>query len=109
MHLRTRDPKEALELLRARDRQHVFLEGGPRLAASFLAAGLVDEVVAYLAPALLGSGANAVGDLGISTIQGALRLRLQDVATIGNGEDANVRLTMTPARTRPGASQEERI
>ncbi|MEO5653576.1 MAG: bifunctional diaminohydroxyphosphoribosylaminopyrimidine deaminase/5-amino-6-(5-phosphoribosylamino)uracil reductase RibD [Marmoricola sp.] len=109
VHLRTRDPKEALELLRARDRQHVFLEGGPRLAASFLAAGLVDEVVAYLAPALLGSGANAVGDLGISTIQGALRLRLQDVATIGNGEDANVRLTMTPARTRPGASQEERI
>ena len=33
-----------------RDRQHVFLEGGPHLAAAFLRADLVDEVVAYVAP-----------------------------------------------------------
>ena len=44
----------------------VWLEGGPTLAAAFLRAGLVDEVVAYLAPALLGSGPAAVGDLGIT-------------------------------------------
>ena len=36
VHLRTRDPHEALAELYARDRQHVFLEGGPTLAAAFL-------------------------------------------------------------------------
>ena len=57
VHLRTRDPREALATLFARDRQHVFLEGGPTLARAFLDAGLVDEVVAYVAPMLLGAGA----------------------------------------------------
>ena len=50
VHLRTRDPKEALAELFARDRQHVFLEGGPTLAAAFWSAGFVDEVVTYVAP-----------------------------------------------------------
>ena len=45
LHLRTRDPDAVLAELpySALDRQHVFLEGGPTLAAAFLKAGLVDE------------------------------------------------------------------
>jgi diaminohydroxyphosphoribosylaminopyrimidine deaminase / 5-amino-6-(5-phosphoribosylamino)uracil reductase len=92
--LQTRDPHEALERLHALDRRHVFLEGGPRLAAAFVEAGLVDEVVAYVAPALLGAGTSAVGDLGITTIADTLRLRINDVTTVGTGTEANVRLTM---------------
>src|SRR5207247_10879756 len=38
----------------------VLLEGGATLAGSFLAAGLVDRVVAYLAPTLLGAGTAAL-------------------------------------------------
>ena len=92
LHLRTRDPRVALEELFARDRQHVFLEGGPTLAAAFLRAGLVDEVVTYVAPMLLGAGRNAVGDLGITTISDALHLRVEDVTVL----DDNVRLRMRP-------------
>ena len=44
------------------------------MAAAFWRAGLVDEVLAYLAPALLGSGPAAVGTLGIDTIAGLARL-----------------------------------
>jgi diaminohydroxyphosphoribosylaminopyrimidine deaminase/5-amino-6-(5-phosphoribosylamino)uracil reductase len=54
-------------------------------------------VVAYVAPMLLGAGLACVGDLGISTIADALHLQLLDVATLGTGRDANVRLTMAPA------------
>jgi diaminohydroxyphosphoribosylaminopyrimidine deaminase/5-amino-6-(5-phosphoribosylamino)uracil reductase len=90
LHLRTRDPRAALEELYARDRQHVFLEGGPTLAAAFLRAGLVDEVVTYVAPMLLGAGRNAVGDLGITTISDALHLQVDDVTVLGD----NVRLRM---------------
>ncbi len=98
LHLRTRDPHAALKELFARDRQHVFLEGGPTLAAAFLRAGLVDEVVTYVAPMLLGAGRNAVGDLGITTISDALHLRVEDVTVL----DDNVRLLMRP-HTEPEA------
>jgi diaminohydroxyphosphoribosylaminopyrimidine deaminase/5-amino-6-(5-phosphoribosylamino)uracil reductase len=100
LHLRTRDPGAALRALFARDRQHVFLEGGPTLAAAFLSAGLVDEVVAYVAPMLLGAGRSAVADLGIPTISEALHLSVSDVTVLeplAEGDDTNVRLTMTPS------------
>jgi diaminohydroxyphosphoribosylaminopyrimidine deaminase/5-amino-6-(5-phosphoribosylamino)uracil reductase len=96
VHLRTRDPHAALAELFARDRQHVFLEGGPTLAAAFLAAGLVDEVVAYVAPMLLGGGRPAVADLGITSIADAWHFPVVDVRVLDghDGEDTNVRLTM---------------
>ncbi|WP_310963315.1 bifunctional diaminohydroxyphosphoribosylaminopyrimidine deaminase/5-amino-6-(5-phosphoribosylamino)uracil reductase RibD [Nocardioides terrisoli] len=97
VRLRTHDPRAALAQLFDLDRRHVFLEGGPTLAASFLVAGLVDEVVTYVAPILLGAGRSAVGDLGISTIADALHLTVTDVTTLGTGADTNVRITMEPA------------
>ena len=98
VHLQTRDPREALGSLFERDCQHVFLEGGPTLAAAFFDAGLVDEVVAYIAPMLLGAGSAAVGDLGIGTIADARRLDVTDVTVLGSGHDTNVRLTMAPRK-----------
>lgn len=99
VQLRTRDPKTALAELYARGRQHVFLEGGPTLAAAFLRAGLVDEIVGYVAPMLLGAGRSAVADLGVTTIADALRPRVTDVTVLaaGEGDQPNVRLTLTPA------------
>ena len=98
LHLRTRDPETALKTLFARDRQHVFLEGGPTLAAAFLRAGLVDEIVAYVAPMLLGAGQQAVADLGITTIADAFRPVVTDVTVLDglDGEQPNVRITMEP-------------
>lgn len=104
--LATRDPREALAELYARDRRHVFLEGGPTLAAAYLRAGLVDEVVAYVAPTFLGAGRSAVGELGITTMAEALQLRVEDVTVFGSGAETNVRLTMTPARR--GGNEEKR-
>ena len=89
--LPTRDPAEALAALFGREIRHVWLEGGPTLAAAFLRAGLVDEVVTYLAPALLGSGPAAVGDLGIPSIDRTLRLTVRDVRTLG--PDLRIRAT----------------
>lgn len=94
VRLITREPAEALDTLFARGTRHVWLEGGPTLGAAFLRAGLVDEVVAYVAPALLGGGVAAVADLGIRTIDEALRLELDDVTRVGS----DVRLTMKGPR-----------
>jgi diaminohydroxyphosphoribosylaminopyrimidine deaminase/5-amino-6-(5-phosphoribosylamino)uracil reductase len=81
--LATHDPAQALKVLNEQEIHHVWLEGGATVAAAFLEAGLVDEVIAYIAPALLGAGLPALGDLGIRTIDQALRLTAHEVTTIG--------------------------
>src|SRR4051812_47480698 len=82
VHLRTRDPEQALKELSERDRQHVFFEGGPKLAGAFVRAGLVDEVVAYVAPMLLGDGTSAVQGLDIATIDAAIHFDVVDVEAL---------------------------
>ena len=72
----------------------VLLEGGPTLAGAFVRAGLVDRVVGYVAPALLGAGPAALADAGAGTISAAHRLVLDDVTR--TGED--VRLTLRRER-----------
>lgn len=92
LQLATHDPAEVLATLHARGIHRVLLEGGPTVSAAFLAAGLVDEVVAYIAPALLGAGPSVTADLGITTIADAVRLLPTDVTVLG----ADVRITARP-------------
>jgi diaminohydroxyphosphoribosylaminopyrimidine deaminase/5-amino-6-(5-phosphoribosylamino)uracil reductase len=67
------------ELARLADEgvQSLLLEGGPTLAASFLAAGLVDKLLLFVAPTLSGSGPHFLGDF-----DGPLQLRFADVEHI---------------------------
>lgn len=60
-----------------------LLEGGPMLAGAFLRERLVDRVVAYLAPKLLGAGIAALGPAGIDTIADAIDLEITDVTRVG--------------------------
>jgi diaminohydroxyphosphoribosylaminopyrimidine deaminase / 5-amino-6-(5-phosphoribosylamino)uracil reductase len=90
---RAQDPAELLAELFDRDVRRVLLEGGPTLAAAFLRAGLVDEAVVHLAPTLLGAGPSLVGDLGISTMAGALSLRIVDLIPMGGDVQIRVRPT----------------
>ena len=78
------DLRALLTTLHERQAHVVLLEGGPTLAGAFLAAGLVDQVVGYLAPALLGAGAAALGPAGVGTIEDAHRLTITDYARVGD-------------------------
>jgi len=71
LHLPTREPAEALEQLFDAGVRHLMVEGGSRILSAFLSAGLVDELILYLAPTLLGSGTAALEDLGIGTLADA--------------------------------------
>ncbi|WP_394551089.1 bifunctional diaminohydroxyphosphoribosylaminopyrimidine deaminase/5-amino-6-(5-phosphoribosylamino)uracil reductase RibD [Agromyces sp. MMS24-JH15] len=73
-----------LAALARRGIRSVFVEGGPTLATSFLAAGLVDELLVYLAPVLIGGPRLAVGDLGVPAIADAHRLELAAVERLGD-------------------------
>jgi len=90
--LPTHDPAEVLRQLDDHQIRHLWLEGGPTLAAAFVRAGLVDQIVAYVAPAVLGSGFSAIGDLGAESIGQLRRFNLADITRFGD----DVRLTLTP-------------
>jgi diaminohydroxyphosphoribosylaminopyrimidine deaminase/5-amino-6-(5-phosphoribosylamino)uracil reductase len=67
----------------------VFVEGGARVAASFLKAGVVDKVESFVAPLLIGGdGRNAVESYGVQALPEAIRL--QDVRTERLGDDTHV-------------------
>lgn len=81
--LDTAVPRFALKALFDRGVRHVLLEGGPTLAGAFVEARCVDEVIAYLAPKLLGAGPAALGDAGISAIAQAVTLEVDTVSRVG--------------------------
>jgi diaminohydroxyphosphoribosylaminopyrimidine deaminase/5-amino-6-(5-phosphoribosylamino)uracil reductase len=81
--LDTAVPRFALKALYDRGVRHVLLEGGPTLAGAFVEAHCVDEVIAYLAPTLLGAGPSALGHAGIETIGEAVTLDVDTVTRLG--------------------------
>lgn len=64
LELRSGPLATELAALAAEDVQSLLLEGGPTLAAAFLAEGLVDKVMLFVAPVIAGSGPPLVGPLG---------------------------------------------
>jgi diaminohydroxyphosphoribosylaminopyrimidine deaminase/5-amino-6-(5-phosphoribosylamino)uracil reductase len=68
----------------------VHVEAGFKLNGSLVAAGLVDELLVYIAPKLLGESARGMFNLpGVERLADARRLRLTDVTRIG--EDVRLR------------------
>ncbi len=66
------DPASALELLHGHGIGSLLVEGGSGLLTAFLRTGLYDRLSAFIAPLLLGTGVEAVGNLGISRVGEAL-------------------------------------
>jgi diaminohydroxyphosphoribosylaminopyrimidine deaminase/5-amino-6-(5-phosphoribosylamino)uracil reductase len=63
LELRSGPLEEELGTLAAEGVQSLLLEGGPTLATAFLAAGLVDKLLLFVAPVLAGEGPHMLGDL----------------------------------------------
>ena len=67
------------------DVQYLFIEGGARTAASFLAADLVDRLLVYRAPIVIGGGMTGIGDIGLASLTDAHgRWRLSDRRQLGS-------------------------
>ncbi len=78
------DPVDMMQKLAARGLTRVFCEGGGSLAASLLAAGLVDEVVGFTAGVMLGAeGTPSIGAMGLDHLADAPRFELAESQRIG--------------------------
>jgi diaminohydroxyphosphoribosylaminopyrimidine deaminase/5-amino-6-(5-phosphoribosylamino)uracil reductase len=67
------------------DAQYLFVEGGAQTAAAFLAADMVDRLLLYRAPIVIGSGLPCIGDIGLASLADAHgRWRAMHRQTLGS-------------------------
>jgi diaminohydroxyphosphoribosylaminopyrimidine deaminase/5-amino-6-(5-phosphoribosylamino)uracil reductase len=96
--------RAGLESLAARGLLDVLCEGGPGLAGSLLAEGLVDRLVLFLAPLLVGRGAPDLVDVpAVEAISGARRLA--NVTWEQVGDDLLLRGDVLPPEAETAGSE----
>lgn len=89
------DLRELLRELARRECNEVLVEAGPTLAAAFMSADLVDELVVFMAPALLGSNARPLMVLPqLATMADKISLQFTGVEQVG--EDLCLTLVRRP-------------
>ncbi len=74
----------ALVTLRALGVRSLLVEGGARVITSFFAEKLVDRLVVGIAPTIIGTGIEAVGDLGVARVAESIRLTNRSVHVAGD-------------------------
>lgn len=86
--------KELLKYLSSTENiNHVWIEAGARFAASWIESGLVDELILYQAPKIMGADARALVDLnGIKNMSDVIDLSIIDVAMVGT----DIKITAKP-------------
>jgi diaminohydroxyphosphoribosylaminopyrimidine deaminase/5-amino-6-(5-phosphoribosylamino)uracil reductase len=78
------DLRQALEALVAEGFTRVFAEGGSEVASSLVSGDLIDEVVFFRAPVVVGpNGVRALGGTALSAIERSPRYRLSETAVVG--------------------------
>ena len=75
---------QVMTLLGKRSVNEVLIEAGPTLAGAALQAGIIDELVIYMAPSLMGAGARGLFNLpGLDKMADRVKLQIQDVRKVG--------------------------
>jgi GTP cyclohydrolase II len=77
------DLASALQTLRGLGVGSLLVEGGARVITSFFAENLVDRLVVGIAPTIMGTGIDAVGDLGVARVAESIRLTNRSVHQAG--------------------------
>lgn len=84
------DFRQVLEDLGRMEITSLLIEGGSEVHASALKLGLVDRVIFFVAPGIMGGGSSkeAIGNLGIDRMQNLIRLR--DICVEQVGDDVMI-------------------
>jgi len=82
--IKSRNFADLLALANDRGFNQLLIESGPTFGTALLREDLIDEIVLFQAPKLLGSGTPAIGDLGITNISEGLDFQILDVEIIGS-------------------------
>jgi diaminohydroxyphosphoribosylaminopyrimidine deaminase/5-amino-6-(5-phosphoribosylamino)uracil reductase len=83
IYVKSHKVEDLLTALEGTAVNQVLVEAGPGLGSALMAAGIIDEVVIYQAPIVLGEGKNWLESIGVTTIAEARKLTLISTQTIG--------------------------
>jgi len=79
------DLRELMQYLAERECNEVMIEAGATLAGSAIASGIVNELVVYVAPRLMGADARGMFRLpGLQAMQDSIDLDYQDIRMVGD-------------------------
>lgn len=85
------DIKKCINYLASQDINNIFIESGPRLIESFLKLKLIDELLLYIAPKIIGyTGKNFSGVTYINKLSKKIKFSINDMIPIGN--DLKIRM-----------------
>ena len=90
--IQSRKISDLLEIFNAEGFNQVLVEAGPTLGTALLAANLIDEIVLYQAPKLLGTGTSFIGNLDIKNISNHRSLELLSLTQLGSDIKAHYRV-----------------
>jgi len=88
------DLAAVLKILGDRECNEVLIEAGATLAGAFVQQGLVDELIVYMAPILLGSDAKPLLQLPFEKMSDKINLHISDIRAIG--DDWRITATLKP-------------
>jgi diaminohydroxyphosphoribosylaminopyrimidine deaminase/5-amino-6-(5-phosphoribosylamino)uracil reductase len=90
--LKSHNVNALIQALADKPINQVLVEAGPILGTALLKAGIIDEIVIYQAPILLGTGKSWVADFGITTIKDGLSLMQISTEQIGPDQKTRYRV-----------------
>lgn len=82
--VKSRDFNDLISGLLEQGVKQVFVESGSELGTAMLKAGIIDEIMLFQAPTLLGAGKSFAGDLGIQTLSDRIDLSILAHRQIGS-------------------------
>ena len=86
--------KEVLQQLAAQETNEIHVEAGATLCGALIQAGLVDEIIIYVAPIFMGADARGLLNLPeLQTMSDKIQLEIKDIRAVGK----DWRLTVMPA------------
>lgn len=77
------NPYALLRELGKRECNRVLVESGAKVAGSFLRMGMLDEMIIYMAPKLMGNRARGLFELPVDAMAGQLPLKITDMRAVG--------------------------
>ena len=77
------DMNELMKQLGAMEIMSIIIEGGAEVNSSAIKEGIVDKLLIFTAPKIIGKGKEAIGDLGITKISKAIKIKEPTIRKVG--------------------------
>jgi len=91
-HIQSQELGELIDYLNGEGINHALVEAGGTFLTALFRGDLIDELIVYQAPKILGSGTPWVENLGISTLTSAIELECLGTSQIGNDTKTHYRI-----------------